>query len=92
VGYLEVIHMQLARVSSKGQITLPAAARRKLGIKPHSAVEVITGDSEITIRPTRSIRELSGIFRDRIPPGPPLGWEEERRIMEEAVAREVAKE
>jgi len=84
--------MALARVSSKGQITLPAAARRKLGIKPHSAVEVITGDREITIRPTRTIRELYGALHDYVPDGEPLGWEEERRRMEEAVARQVADE
>jgi len=84
--------MATARVSSKGQITLPAASRRKLGIEPNSTVEIVTGEKEIVVRPTRTIRELSGIFRDRIPPGPPLGWEEERRIMEEAVAREVADE
>jgi AbrB family looped-hinge helix DNA binding protein len=87
-----VIAVSLARVSSKGQITLPAASRRKLGIVPNSTVEIVTGENEIVVRRRRSISELFGIFHDRLPPGEPLGWEEERRIMEEAVAREVANE
>jgi AbrB family looped-hinge helix DNA binding protein len=89
---IEVNCMAIARVSSKGQITLPAASRRKLGIEPHSTVEIVTGEDEIVIRRTRRIGELYGILREYVPDGEPLGWEEERRRMEEAVAREVADE
>ena len=84
--------MSTARVSSKGQITLPARERRKFGIAPHSTVEIISDDNGILVRPMRSISELSGVFRDRVPRGKPIGWDEERRRMEEAVAREVADE
>lgn len=84
--------MAIGKVSSKGQITLPAAMRRKLGIKPNSTVEIIAGGDGILVRPTRSIGELYGIFHDRVRGRKPLGWEEERRQMEEAVAREVADE
>jgi bifunctional DNA-binding transcriptional regulator/antitoxin component of YhaV-PrlF toxin-antitoxin module len=66
--------------------------RREFGIAPGATVEIVTGEGEIVIRRRRSISELFGIFHDRLPPGAPLGWEEERRIMEEAVARQVADE
>jgi AbrB family looped-hinge helix DNA binding protein len=89
---MEVSIVALARVSSKGQITLPAASRRKLGIEPNSTVEIVTGEGEIVIRRRRSISELYGALHDYVPDGEPLGWEEERRRMEEAVARQVADE
>jgi hypothetical protein len=38
----------------------------------------------------RTTGELYGILHDRVPPDGPLSWEDERRLMEEAVAREVA--
>jgi AbrB family looped-hinge helix DNA binding protein len=88
----EVTIMPITKVSSKGQITLPAAMRRKFGIKPNSTVEIIADGDGILVRPTRSISELYGIFHDRVRGRKPLGWEEERRRMEEAVAREVADE
>lgn len=77
------------KVSAKGQITLPAALRREFRIAPGSTVEVTAVEGGLLVRPLKSIRQLFGILHDRIPPGEPLGWEEERRIMEEAVAREV---
>jgi len=82
--------MPFAEVSAKGQIALPAALRRQFAIAPGSTVEVTVVEGGLLVRPLKSIRQLSGILRDRIPPGKPLGWEEERRIIEEAVAREVA--
>jgi AbrB family looped-hinge helix DNA binding protein len=84
-----VLTMPFVKVSARGQITLPAALRREFGLAPGSTVEVTVVEGGLLVRPLKSIRQLSGIFSDRIPPGGPLGWEEERRMMEEAVAREV---
>ena len=80
--------MSTARVSSKGQITLPAAARRKLGIEPHSRVEVLVQDAEIVIRPIKQISDLAGIFHEYTK-GVTGDWETIRTQAEEAVAREV---
>ena len=38
-------------VSSRGQITLPAAMRRHLGIKPGGVVIVEERDGELTLKP-----------------------------------------
>ena len=85
--------MTTARVSERGQISIPAAARRKLGIKPKSRVIVEVGENEITIRPVRSILEVAGIFRGCTTDIPGAGdWERERVVAMEAVAREVEDE
>ena len=84
--------MTSAKVSSKGQITLPAKARRKLGIEPNSRVDVEVRDNEIVIRPLKTIAELDGIFHKYVRGRKPVPWEEERRQMEQAVAEQVARE
>jgi len=81
-----------AKVSYKGQITLPAAARRKLGIEPNSRVEVVVREDEIVIRPLKTIAELDGIFHSYVRGCKPVPWEKQRRRMEQAVAREVEDE
>ena len=88
----EASDMPSAIVSEKGQITLPATIRRKLGIEPHSRVEVLVRDNEIVLRPVKSISQLYGIFHERVRGRQPVPWPEERRRMEETVAREVADE
>ena len=49
-------------VSSKGQVTLPAAARKRLGLRAGSRLEVIvTGDDRLEgIRVGGSLRDLKG--------------------------------
>lgn len=52
--------MSLATVSSKGQVTLPAKIRAKLGIQSKDKVQFFIRDDEIVIRPVPSFRELRG--------------------------------
>ena len=51
-------------VSSKGQVTLPAEARRRLGIRAGTRLEfVIQGDDRMeVIRVGGSVRDLKGIL------------------------------
>ena len=79
----------LARVSNKGQVTLAAAARRKLGITPNSQVEVTVSENEITIRPLKRVSELAGILNRYARPGAPQDWDAVREQTEKAVAEEV---
>jgi AbrB family looped-hinge helix DNA binding protein len=83
--------MTTLKISDKGQITLPATMRRKLRLEPQSRVTVEVRDDAIVLRPVKSIKELEGIFHAYVP-NPPLTWEEEREIMERAVAEEVSRE
>jgi len=72
--------MATGTISTKGQITLPAALRRKLGVRAHDRV-VIEGTNEaIVIRRAADFLELKGAF------GMALPREKERREMQRAVA------
>ncbi len=54
-----------ARVSSKGQITIPAWAREALGIGPGSLVQLRLDDGRLVLeRVDRSLDEIQGSLRD----------------------------
>jgi AbrB family looped-hinge helix DNA binding protein len=80
--------MAVIRVSNRGQITIPAAARRKLGIKPESRLEIEVRDAEIVIRPLKSIGELFGVFSEYAK-GKTTDWEIIRAETAKAIAEEV---
>ncbi len=80
--------MTTARISNKGQITLPAVARRKLGIEPLSSVEIEVRNAEIVIRAIRPVSEAKGIFR-RYAKDEPEDWDTVRTCVEQAVAGEI---
>jgi AbrB family looped-hinge helix DNA binding protein len=73
--------MTIATLSSKGQITLPAAARRSLGLGAGSRVAIETRGEEIVVRRARDFFALQGFL------GRALPREEERGAMAKAVAR-----
>ncbi len=52
--------MTTATVSSKSQITLPAAACRLVGIKPHDRVLVEVRDGTIVIRSAPDLMRFKG--------------------------------
>lgn len=75
--------MPVARVSSKGQITLPASCRRALGINPKDRVVVEIDGDRIIVRPIPDLLELEGFLGKGLP-----GDVEEAR-MREGVSRHV---
>lgn len=83
--------MITVQISDKGQITLPAAMRRKLGLGPKSRVDIRVRDGEIVIRPVRSISELSGILQEYAK-GRTSDWNAIREEVTRAVAEEVLDE
>ena len=52
--------MTAATVSSKSQITLPAAACREVGIKPHDRVLVEVREGTIVIRSAPDLMDFKG--------------------------------
>lgn len=74
-------------MTSKGQITIPAATRAKLRLVSGSKFEVVENDrGEIVLRPkTGDIRRLYGFFNYD---GPPVTIDE----MDEAIGRAVTEE
>jgi antitoxin PrlF len=73
--------MTIATLSSKGQITLPAAARRALGLSAGDRVAIESRANEIVIRPTRPFLSLSGFL------GPAVPRAKERAAMAKAARR-----
>ena len=57
--------MTTARVTSKGQITVPKAIREKLGVEPGDVLEFIDNGRRLEVRAVkrRSVREFRGVFR-----------------------------
>jgi AbrB family looped-hinge helix DNA binding protein len=76
--------MSHATVSSKGQVTLPAKLREKLGIRSKDKVQFLLRENEIVIKPLRSFRELRGTISPK--KGDP------RKVVYEAVAKHVMEE
>ena len=76
-----------AKVTSKGQITLPIELRNKLRLVPGSRVdfEERPDGSFVIRRKTGDIRELRGIFKYE---GPPVSIEDMDRGIGEAIAED----
>lgn len=59
--------MTTATVSSKSQITLPAAACRAAGIKPHDRVIVEVREGAIVVRPAPDLMDHKGVLGKALP-------------------------
>jgi AbrB family looped-hinge helix DNA binding protein len=75
-------NVTIATLSSKGQITLPAAARRALGLKAGDRITVEERGGEIVLRPARDFFALKGYLGRARP------RDEERSAMRNAAAGE----
>lgn len=75
--------MTVHKVSSKGQVTLPAGCRRELGIHPHDRVSIGVDDGKIVIRPVPDFMELEGFLGER------LSDDEEEKARMKAVKKRV---
>jgi len=83
--------MTTANVSDKGQITIPARLRKRLGIKPGARVEIEDREDGLLIKPIKSISELSGAFHEYAK-GKPTDWETIRAETYRIMAEEYVKE
>jgi AbrB family looped-hinge helix DNA binding protein len=59
--------MTVATVSSKSQITLPAAACRTVGIKPRDRVLIEVKEGEIVVRRAPDIMSFEGFLGKALP-------------------------
>lgn len=71
-----------ARVTSKGQITIPKEIRERLGVRPGDSLEFQFEGDRLEVRPVRrkSISEFFGIFPPKPGVDPSIPWKEQRRI------------
>jgi len=79
-------------VSAKGQITLPAEVRKRLGIRPKDRVDVQMDDEAVTIRRGGGLEQIwSGLpARARVRTG--LQWKEIEEIAHDEHAENAARE
>jgi len=77
-------------VTQKGQVTIPVAVRRQLGLKPRDKVVIEANGDSATIRKAESrIRAMYGSIKTK---GPPKDWRTLREEFEQGVADEVMSE
>ena len=73
-------------LTRKGQVTIPAEVRRKLGLKRGDRVAFALDDGSVRLVREASVTErTAGMFRTN---EPPLTAEELRRAAEEAIAED----
>lgn len=58
---------QTATVSSKGQITLPMAIRKKLGLEPGSKISFEADNKQLIIKLEKPISAYRGILKPYLP-------------------------
>ncbi len=78
-----------ARLTSKGQVTVPAEVRRLLRLRPKDKVAFLVDEETVRLAPASSVVALTaGMLKSD---QPRLSPEEEKTIVEEAIAEEVDK-
>lgn len=54
------------KVSTKGQVRLPASVRRKLGLRPGDSLDVKTSNGSVVLTPKKSRRKNARIVIDPV--------------------------
>lgn len=79
-----------SRLTTKGQVTIPAELRRLLGLRPHEKVAFLVEDDQVRLAPARSVvAQTAGMLKG---PEPRLSAQQEKVAAEEAIAEEAEKE
>ncbi len=77
--------MYTATISPKGQITLPAGIRKRLGVQPNDRIALILRGDEIILKPLKgTIRDLRGALQPR---SKPEDFDIIRRQMKDSLAK-----
>jgi AbrB family looped-hinge helix DNA binding protein len=78
----------LAKVTSKGQVTIPNEIRKKLGIRTEDKVDFILDGERVILVPVKTLRDLRGAVQAK----GKGDFDEERANAKAAVARRVREE
>lgn len=76
----------ISTVTTKGQITIPVAIRRKYGIHPNDQVDFITEGDRIILVPVKTLRDFRGAVAGGGDP------DRERQAAKDAVGSRVIEE
>lgn len=78
-----------AKVTSKGQITIPREVRDFLGIQTGSVILFEQEEEKVVIHPAKTIRDYKGYLKGK---AKGVAFDEIRRSTKEAVAKRVMKD
>ena len=78
--YTKGTTMSIVTISAKGQIMLPASARKAIGLNLHDRVVIAVSGDKIIVRKARDFFALKGFLGRALPP------EKERAAMKKADA------
>ena len=78
----------LAKVTSKGQVTIPNEIRKKLGIRTEDRVDFILDGERVIMVPVKTLRDLRGAVKAT----GKGAFDEERAKAKAAVSRRVREE
>jgi antitoxin PrlF len=78
------------KLTQKGQVTIPAEIRARLGLKPKDIVRFEIEGDEVKLKPAHS--QLLAGFGAVTPRQKPEDWRKVRKEAEQAMAEEVAAE
>jgi antitoxin PrlF len=78
----------MAKVTSKGQVTIPNEIRKKLGISKDDRIDFILEEGRAVLVPVKILKDLRGAVKARVEGGLP----EERAKAKAAVAARVREE
>ena len=82
----EIMGVYRARITSKGQVTIPVAVREQLGLRQGDEIAFEPTTMRFSAVARRKLSDLYGILApDR--PMPPFDWEREREAAAAAAAR-----
>lgn len=85
--------MPIAKLTSKGQITIPKSIRERFGLRTGDRVNfVVDPKGALIVEPVNAEgerRPLAGFLQDRVRISTPVTTEEMDRIMKESIAAEV---
>ena len=73
--------MSFVKISSKGQITIPAKIRAFLGVEVKDKLELLVRNNQVVIQPVKPFRELRGSVVHK--------KGDAKEVMENAVAKHV---
>jgi AbrB family looped-hinge helix DNA binding protein len=82
----------LAKVTSKGQVTIPIEIRKKLGIRTEDKVDFILDGERVILVPVKTLRDLRGAVKAKGKGKGKGDFAEERAKAKAAVARRVLEE
>ena len=83
----EVTGVYRARITSKGQVTIPAPVREQLGLRTGDEITFEPKTLRFSAAPRPKLSELYGILAP-IGPMPPFDWQAERDAAAEAAGRD----